>query len=131
MNHRQKKLFACFAFVVCMLIAAHSVGQQHEKTGQVSGQVIDAAGAVIERASVYVRKNTPSAEKIELLTHTDSHGNFVLVLPEGGYDILVTSPGFASALDTIPVFAGKTRKTIWKLKVLPCNFPGVNCDSFR
>ena len=65
---------------------------------------------------------------MRLLTHTDINGDFTLALPEGGYDILVTSPGFVAAVETLPVFAGKTKKGQWRLD---CSFPGMNCDTFQ
>ena len=65
------------------------------------------------------------------VAHTDIHGDFVLVLPEGGYDILVTSPGFVAEVKTLPVLPGKTKKAQWKLEVLDCDFPGMNCDTFQ
>ena len=88
-------------------------------------------GAVIPRASVFVRKNSPSEDNVRVVAHTDIHGDFELLLPEGGYDVLVTSAGFAAVVQTIPVFPGKTRKVQWKLRVLDCDFPGMNCDTFQ
>jgi hypothetical protein len=118
--------------VLCVgLLNTWPASAQQSGTGQVSGHVVDPAGARIARASVFVRKNSPSEETVRLITHTDIAGNFVLVLPEGGYDVLVTSPGFVAGVETVPVFSGKTRKVLWKLKVLSCDFPGVNCDTFK
>jgi len=114
--------------LVCALGVVPSLAQQTE-TKQISGQVVDPVGAIISKANVFVRKNTfQSEEDVRLLGHTDIHGDFKLVLPEGGYDILVTSPGFASGFQTVPVWAGKKKKIEWKLRPLDCNFPGVNCD---
>jgi len=110
--------------------ATHSQVQQ-AKSGQIIGHVVDAVGATIHGASVFVRSNIPPEEKVELLAHTDINGNFKLVLPEGEYDVLVTSPGFAAEVETVPVSAGKDKKVQWKLKVLDCSFPGMNCDTFR
>ncbi len=131
MNHwkahrRTHILVAVFWFVTI----AHSPAQKPH-AGQVSGHVIDAMGATIPRASVFVRKNTPFEEDVNLLAHTDMHGDFSLVLPEGGYDILITSPGFAATVETLPVIAGKRKRVEWKLKALGCEFPGVNCDTFQ
>ena len=116
--------------MVCFGTFAHTSAQQPQ-TGQISGHVVDVMGASIKGASVFVRRNTPPDEAIKLLTHTDIRGDFTLVLPEGGYDVLVTSPGFAANVETVPVLARKTRKVQWKLKVLNCDFPGVNCDTFH
>ena len=116
--------------VVCVLNPAQSFAQQ-PKVGQISGHVVDVVGATLKGASVFVRRNMPSEEKVELLAHTDIKGDFKLVLPEGGYDVLVTSPGFAAGVRTVAVSAGKTKKIQWKLKILDCSFPGMNCDTFQ
>ena len=92
---------------------------------------VDTVGATIKGASVFVRRNTPPENDVKLLEHTDIHGDFRLVLPQGGYDVLVTSPGFAAWVETVPVLAGKTKKIQWRLKSLDCSFPGMNCDTFQ
>jgi hypothetical protein len=104
---------------------------QGPTTGQISGHVVDSVGATIKGASVFVRRNSPSEDNVRLVAHTDVHGDFLLLLPKGGYDVLVTSPGFVAGVETIPIFPGKTRKVQWKLKVLGCDFPGMNCDTFQ
>jgi hypothetical protein len=104
---------------------------QQPQIGQITGHVVDVVGATIKGASVFVRKNAPSEADVRLLTHTDINGNFKLDLPDGGYDVLVTSPGFAASVETIAVTHGKPRKFQWKLKTLDCSFPGMNCDTFQ
>jgi len=99
--------------------------------GRISGHVVDSAGAIIQVASVFVRRTIPPEENIRLLAHTDTHGDFKLMLPEGGYDVLVASPGFASGFKTVPVLTEKEKKMVWKLGPLDCSFPGINCDTFR
>jgi hypothetical protein len=116
--------------VVCFGTFPHSSGQQLQ-TGQISGHVGDVQGASIDGASVFVRKHMPAEENVKLLTHTDTHGDFMLVLPEGGYDVLITSQGFAASVETVPVLGRKTRKVEWNLKALKCDFPGMNCDTFQ
>ena len=115
--------------VVCAVNGAHSLEQQ-PRNGQISGHVVDLVGATVREASIFVRKNIPSEENVRLVAHTDIHGDFSVILPEGGYDVLVTSPGFAAGVETLPVFAGRNKRVEWKLKPLDCNFPGVNCDTF-
>jgi hypothetical protein len=130
MNHWQmgeRIVVAVSLFGLVMI----STSAQGPTTGQISGHVVDAMGAIIKGASVFVRKNSPSEEDVKLVTHTDIHGDFLILLPKGGYDVLVTSPGFVSGVETIPIFPGKVRKVQWKLKVLGCDFPGMNCDTFR
>ena len=118
--------------VICfgLMMIATSLAQR-PNTGQISGHVVDTEGATIKGASVFVRKYSPSEDNVRLVAHTDTHGDFVLLLPEGGYDVLVTSVGFASGMETIPILPGKTRKVQWKLRVLDCNFPSMNCDTFQ
>ena len=116
--------------VVCLVNAAHLLAQQ-PKTGLIRGHVVDVVGATIKGASVFIRRNIPPEENLRLQMRTDIHGDFTLVLPEGGYDVLVTSPGFAAGVETVPVFAGATKKVQWKLKPLDCSFPGMNCDTFQ
>ena len=116
--------------LVWVVSATHSLAQQ-PKTGQISGHVVDVVGATIKGASVFVRRHIPSDENVKLVMHTDIHGDFKLVLPEGGYDVLVTSPGFAAGVETVPVSAGKEKRVQWKLRPLDCSFPGMNCDTFQ
>ena len=113
------------------LMGAQTLAQQ-PNTGRVSGHVVDPVGAIIKGASIFVRRTSPPEEDVvRLQTHTDIHGDFKLVLPEGGYDVLVTSAGFASGFQTIPVWAGKDKSTAWRLKPLGCNFPSVMCDTVQ
>ena len=120
-----------FAIIFFGLTMIATSSAQKPKTGQVSGHVVDVVGATIKGASVFVRKNTPSEDNVRLVTHTDINGDFILLLPEGGYDVLLTSPGFVAGVKTIPTFSGKTRKTQWILNVLGCDFPGMNCDTVQ
>jgi len=118
---------AVLAFVAtCPVLSAQS-----PKTGQVTGTVVDELGATIARASVFVHRNDATDEDSKLMTHTDLNGNFTLKLPEGGYDVLVTCPGFSARVETIAVLAHKHRRTEWKLKWMGCNFPGANCDTVQ
>jgi hypothetical protein len=115
---------------ICFGLPAQVLGQGPQ-TGHITGHVVDAVGASIKGASVFVRRNTPSADEIKLLTHTDVNGDFTLLLPEGGYDVLVASPGFAANVQTVATTDRKSRTLLWRLKVLDCTFPGMNCDTFR
>ena len=122
---------ANIAVCLCWAAALSSLSAQQPSAGEIRGHVFDAAGAAIAKASVFVRRSLPSEESVRLATQTNRHGDFVLTLPEGGYDVLVTSPGFLAAVQTLPVVHGKHRITRWKLHVLPCSFPGTVCDTFQ
>lgn len=102
---------------------------QTEPTGTLRGHVFDSEGAAIARAKVYVRVRMPDQDAIRLMTRTDLKGDFQLVVLAGAYDVLVTSEGFAAKVESVGIVAGKTTKTQWKMAVLGCDFPGVNCDT--
>jgi hypothetical protein len=127
--HRLKRSYVVAAMLCLAAIARPSA--QRPKEGNIKGHVLDVVGASIAGASVFVGRHVPSEESVTLVTHTDSKGDFQLPLAEGGYDVLVVSPGFASAVQTVAVLAGRTEKTEWRLKALDCDFPGMNCDTFR
>jgi hypothetical protein len=119
--------------ILYLTLCVHLIGQSTAKLARISGHIVDPEGAGIGKANIYVRRNLPAEEKIELATHSDAYGNFVLNLPAGAYDVLVTSVGFESKVQTILVRAGIETNTQWKL-TLPselCDFPGWNCDTLK
>ena len=131
MKHWRVSLCARLAVAMaCVVCATHSLAQQ-PKTGQISGHVVDEEGASIRGASVFVRRNIPPEDNVRLLTHTDIQGDFKVSLPQGTYDVLITSPGFAAEVETVPVLAGRTKNVQCKLKTMDCSFPGMNCDTFQ
>lgn len=127
--HKPKGTYVAAA-MLCLTVVVQPSAQQ-PKEGHIRGQVLDDARASIAGANVFIGRRISSGESVRLATHTDRNGNFELDLAEGGYDILLTSPAFAAAVETVSVLPGKTRKIEFKLKALNCNFPGMNCDTFR
>ena len=87
---------ACGAVVIVCALSATLSPTQALRTGQITGHVADTAGAIIQGASVFVRRTEPPEEEVRLLTHSDGHGDFKLTLAEVVYDVLVASRGFAS-----------------------------------
>jgi hypothetical protein len=126
-------LFRRWIFVIALITLwqSRALSGQPTQTGRINGRVVDIVGATIKGASIFVRKTTPSDSDVKLLTHTNIKGDFTLELPDGGYDILVTSPGFAASVETVAIVHGKPSKFQWKLKPLNCSFPGMNCDAFQ
>jgi hypothetical protein len=118
-------------FAIALLIPCATCHAQQPKTGQIHGHVADQLGAVIARSNVFLHAYAKAADKMELATTTDQEGDFTLTLPEGAYDLVVTSSGFKSALQTVVVHAGKMSKVRLILQVQPCDFPSVNCDPFQ
>ena len=99
--------------------------------GQINGHVTDPKGAAIENAAVFVRAYGKAPGKVELVVHTDRNGDFTLKLPQDTYDVIVSSPGFKSILQTIGIRTGKRSDSRWILSVEDCDLPGVNCDTFQ
>ena len=116
--------------VVCCGISVCAAGQQRE-TGEVHGHVVDQVGATVRGSKVFVHTRTASEESFKIVTHSDANGNFTLVLSEGGYDVLVESPGFKAIVETVAVRVRKSTKVQFELKALDCSFPGINCDTFQ
>jgi hypothetical protein len=54
-------------------------------------------------ALVFLHKQGPGEDNLRMVAHIDMSGDFVLPLEEGGYYILARAPGFAAAVQTIPV----------------------------
>ncbi len=127
-NQQMRRRISVWMVFFGLMLTASSA--QRTTSGEIRGHVVDTAGAIVPGASVFVRKNAPNETDVRLTTYTDAHGDFVVVLPEGGYDVLITSSGFAAAVDTVAVLSGKTTKRKWKLKALGCDIPTMNCDTF-
>src|SRR5581483_4806340 len=131
---RLKRSYLKRSYVAALMLCLAAIARpsaQRTKEGHIYGHVVDVVGASIAGASVFVGRRVPSEERFALVTHTDREGDFQLLLAQGGYDVVVVSPGFASAAQTVGVLAGRTKKTEWKLRPLDCDFPGVNCDTFQ
>ncbi len=107
---------------------SYFAGAQNSQLVHVTGHVGDVTGAAIARAVVLMLNRSPD-QSARLRTQTDLHGNFAMSLPEGGYDILVSSAGFQAGVKTVGIERGKGQKLTWKLMALSCKFPGVNCDT--
>jgi len=127
---RYSSAIKIYLLMICLALAASLTGQSLP-AGHVSGNVVDTVGVAIPRASVFVRSYSDEGERITLASHTDSKGNFTLTLPAGGYDVLVSSPGFQSKLQIIVLKTGKNTRMQWKLIPEKCDFPGVNCDTVQ
>jgi hypothetical protein len=75
-----KRIAVAMIFFGLMMVVTSSA--QGPTTRQISGHVVDAVGATIKEASVFVRKNSPSEDSVKLVAHTDIHGDFLLLLPK-------------------------------------------------
>lgn len=85
MYFRRMKLKSYLIIFVAFFIYSSSFSQANIT---VSGNIInDATGAPMAAASVFAQNTT-------LGTVTDKEGNFMLQLPAGGYDLIITYTGF-------------------------------------
>jgi hypothetical protein len=124
--------WCAWAVLLCSsVISVARLPAQQPKTARIEGHVVDVVGASISGALVFVHSRVSHEESLQVTSRTDRMGHFTLVLPEGGYDVLVIAPGFAAAVQTLPAIDGKVRDVQWRLSALGCDIPGVNCDTFR
>jgi hypothetical protein len=126
------RLSTYLALGICGLsLISISAAVPKATTGQISGRILDSSGAVVGGASIFVHRTDSVDDKISIVAHTNSSGEFAVDLPEGGYDVLVTARGFKGGLKTVPVWNGKKATFELRLKAMDCNFPRVNCDTFQ
>ena len=64
----------------------------------------------VARATALLRARLVGLQVLRVERSELGIGDFKLVLPEGGYDVLVTYPGLGAAVETVPVLAGKNKR---------------------
>jgi len=75
-------------------LLAAVVWAQGGATGAITGQVVDASGAVVPGASVRIVNHATG--QVARTLKTDASGSFTaLLLPVATYDVTVSAPGFA------------------------------------
>lgn len=83
--------------------------------GTITGEVLDATGAVIPAAIVIVRHESSG---IERKTQTDERGAFRFAdLAPGDYEVRIESPGFAAAVQRLSLGPGETSSLRVTLRV--------------
>jgi Fe(3+) dicitrate transport protein len=97
--------------VTTAMLIAVSVGtaraQEDQRTASVAGRVVDQTGAIVQRASIAVRRLSTGVER---RIDTNQEGAFLLAdLQPGDYEISATSAGFAAALQRVLLRPGETR----------------------
>jgi carboxypeptidase family protein/TonB-dependent receptor-like protein len=91
---RSMRTFA--AILTVLLFAGSMFAQQASSTAQLSGEVKDQKGAVIQNATVTARDDSRGIDKS---TTTDASGQFqILQLPPGSYTISVSAPTFGKSV---------------------------------
>jgi hypothetical protein len=105
------RTFRCTAFLcglMMMLWLGAGVASAQTVTGSVTGQITDASGAVIPKASV-VAENVDTGVKTP--TTTNASGTYsILFLPIGRYTVTVTAQGFSP--ETFSVFTLEIAQTV-------------------
>ena len=105
----QTKLFALWFGCV---LALHA----QAPTGQITGTVVDASGAVVRGASVTASNAATNQQRA---TITDEDGLFLIpALPPGNYDVRVEAPGFSrQSRAGVELQVGQVARTDFSLKV--------------
>ncbi len=114
-----------------LLFCVPFFGQTEVPHGELRGSVTDEAGRAIKGANIFAHRSISLwADKIELVGQSDVNGNFILNLPAGAYDILVTAYPRSAQSQTIVVKTGTHLYPNWKLPLARdiCDFPDMNCD---
>jgi Carboxypeptidase regulatory-like domain len=109
--------FATMLPVIC--------AQQKQIPAPVSITVIDPTGAVVAAACVTI---AGSSQDAHVSKETDAHGTLPVTLPPGGYDITVTSPGFAKTTKHLEVANNSPNSLQIRLPVGTCS-PCVEVNS--
>ncbi|MBL8205585.1 MAG: TonB-dependent receptor [Blastocatellia bacterium] len=110
-----RKTFSFFTLLVALL-GFTSLAQAQTATGQITGTVKDASGAVLANAKVTV---TNEATNFSRETVTNEAGTYVFpLLPVGVYSVAVTQQGFSTSKQSgIPLTVDKIARVDIDLKV--------------
>lgn len=109
-----QKLLKVLGLTLLLLVFAVTAFGQTE-TGQITGGVTDASGAVVNNAKVTVTKTDTGYTRAE---NVSSSGQFVFSnLPSGPYQIKVEAAGFGAFVEKIDVAVGSRNNIEAKLKV--------------
>ncbi len=98
--------------IFCFIIASFLSFSAFAQTGNyvVSGKVIDAiTKAPLQAASVFAQNTT-------IGTATDAEGNFKLVLPNGGYDLVVSFTGYETGAKRITTADAENKNILFEIK---------------
>ena len=110
-----KKLYALITLCLVICLTAPGAFGQSLTTGDVSGTITDASGAVTPNVTVTLR----SIDRGETRTTTTSGSGLYRfsLLPPGNYAITAEAPGFTKAERTVAVGVGQSSITDIKLQV--------------
>ena len=116
----QSRVVRQLAVVLTTLLLAATALAQTE-TGQITGRVTTAAGAVLPGAAIAIRAVETASER-QVTTNRD--GIYVLPnLQPGQYEVTVTAAGFAATVWRVQVTVGSRNVQNFNLAIAPANAP--------
>jgi hypothetical protein len=102
-----KALNLFFVGLLVLALSAVVFGQSQASTGQISGVITDANGAVVANASVKAKNKETGLERS--VTSSDDGLYTIVLLPTGTYTITAEAPSFAATtIDDVVVNVGRT-----------------------
>jgi hypothetical protein len=102
-----KALNLFFVGLLVLALSAVAFGQSQASTGQISGVITDANGAVVANASVKAKNKETGLERS--VTSSDDGLYTIVLLPTGTYTITAEAPSFAATtIDDVVVNVGRT-----------------------
>ncbi len=102
-----------FSMLLCLLACVPTAYSQ-VSTADITGTVLDQAGAVVNGANVAV---TNTATGLERRTVTDDTGNYsAALLPPGEYEVRVEASGFATVVQKVSLVVGQTQTLNFALR---------------
>ena len=111
-----KRFFAAvFALLVVLSLGSTRVSAQTQSTGDITGVVTDASGAVVPGAKIVLKDNAKGNTQ-DSTTNKDGSYRFYL-LPPGSYTVTVTATGFSSQSRAADVNVGQIATLSFSLSV--------------
>ncbi len=106
-------LAACCAALIFLQVSMPASGQVN--TGTLSGQVIDASGAVVGNATLLIKDDATGYERT---VKTAADGNYIFPdLPIGDYTLTVSAPGFNAQKQHETISVGFHSRSDFRLAV--------------
>src|SRR5262245_15751250 len=96
-----------FVIVIVLCFSVAALAQSQASSGQISGVVTDANGAVVPNATVKAKNKETGLERA---ANTSDDGVYTMVLlPTGTYTVVAEAQGFAATtVDDVVVNVGRT-----------------------
>ena len=107
------RLFGPGKWTLCFVAGLCALPVHAQPSGRIAGAVVDTTSAPLANATIALLG--PAERKVQ----TGADGTFAFeALPEGEYQLQVTLPGFAPAVQTVRLPSGETASVVLRLWVL-------------